>query len=57
LALWKAKIDESTTTTTTILGNNVDRGEDERVLRKNCRVNCGAEIVVLNVMPFVFKRG
>jgi hypothetical protein len=49
LALWKAKIDESTSRTT--LGNNVDRGEDERVLReklqsqlrsRDCRIQCDA---------------
>ena len=40
LALWKSKIDES------LENDNVDT-------REGCRVNCGAVIIIPNVLPYL----
>jgi len=44
LALWKAKIDESR--------NKRARGEDVSY-KEQCRVNCGADIIIRNVLPYL----
>ena len=52
LCLWKAKIDESR------CGLEVERPSkklkvDDTDFRKNCRISCGAEHVIGNVLPFL----
>ena len=51
LALWKSKIDES-------MQNN-DLGQNEQMdditadLRRQCRINCGSDVIIPNVLPFL----
>ena len=45
LSLWKAKIDQS-------MPN--DRREGRITYRNQCHINSGAEIVVPNVLPYLF---
>ena len=42
LALWKTKIHES----------GLER-EDNVTDREQCRINCGADIIILNVLPYL----
>ena len=48
LALWKSKIDQS------MQNINNDQMEDDAadLLREQCRINCGADIIIPNVLSY-----
>eukprot|EP00980_Cylindrotheca_fusiformis_P022802 scaffold9780_cov117-Cylindrotheca_fusiformis.AAC.2 len=54
LALRKTALQESEQTSSSELGNIP--GEAVLIVRKRCRVGCGIEIVLSNVMPFLSKQ-
>lgn len=45
LALWKAKIDEGR--------NKRQRVEGDDSYKEQCRVNCGGDIIIRNVLPYL----
>ena len=47
LALWKFKVDEF------MIAQAQHDGQDTADMRGQCRINCGAEVVILNVLPFL----
>lgn len=53
LALWKAKLDESAVPNQSDCEYIEDMSGDELTRRKNCRVSCGVESVIANVLPFL----
>jgi len=48
LAFWKAKIDESR--------NKKPRVDSQVSYRDQCRVNCGADLVIRNVLPYLLPK-
>ena len=48
LALWKAKIDDSR--------NRRARVDNDVSYRDKCRIKCGADIVIRNVLPYLFPK-
>ena len=50
LALWKSKIDESNTQNA---GQNNGLDGDSAVVRGQCRISCGADIIIPNVLPYL----
>ena len=48
LALWKAKIDEGR--------NKRARVDGDVSYKEQCRVNCGADIVMRNVLPYLMPK-
>ena len=48
LALWKAKIDESSCKRARVDSEVGSRGQ--------CRINCGADIVMRNVLPYLLPK-
>ena len=57
LALWKAKIDELTPVNPSSSGkrNKKKPKVDESGFRKRCRVGCGADIIIENVLPYLVE--
>jgi len=51
LALWKAKIDEFMSTSK--VNRHKKAKVDDEVNRQGFRINCGADIVLRNVFPFL----
>jgi hypothetical protein len=52
LALWKVKLHD--TEATGLCG--VKAAESSTFNRQNCRINCGIEIVISNVLPFLWEK-
>jgi hypothetical protein len=55
LAVWKAKIKESRSDD--VVSENVDNKKgkmDESEFRIKCRIGCGADHIIENVLPYVF---
>ena len=48
LSLWKAKIDESR--------NKRPRVDEDVSYRERCRINCGADIIIRNVLPYLLPK-
>jgi len=48
LALWKTKIDDSR--------NKRTRTEENDSYKEQCRINCGADIIIRNVLPYLCPR-
>ena len=59
LALWRKKINEERHSTTQNLGTkkrNKKMKQDKSSLREQCRINCGADIVIERVLPYLKDR-
>ena len=60
LALWKAKIDEMVSANNDSTGlvqcNKRARVDNEVSYRDQCRINCGADIVVRNVLNYLLPK-
>ena len=54
LAVWKAKIHESKTGDERQEVNNKKLKMDESEFRLLCRISCGADYVIENVLPYLF---
>ena len=48
LALWKAKVDDSR--------NKRARIDEDVSYKKQCRVNCGADIIIKNMLPYLIPK-
>ena len=56
LALWKAKIDEFVTRDSSQRCNKRARVDNEVSYKDQCRINCGADIVVRNVLRYLLPK-
>ena len=53
LALWKARMDDSLGDGKTMGGSNKKMKMDESEFRLQCRISCGADAVIENVLPYL----
>ena len=53
LALWKAKLDVDGEEECSLESKTKRRKIDDEGIRKECRVTCGANIIIKNVLPFL----
>ena len=53
LALWKTKLEESTGQNQGETRHSKKRKIDDLDFRKQCRVNCGADIVIEHVLTYL----
>jgi hypothetical protein len=56
LTLWKAKLNESISTNCQIHLRKKARVGDGVRLKEQCRISCGADVVVRNVLPFLWPK-
>jgi len=53
LAMWNARMDDSLDHGKTMGGGNKKMKMDESEFRLQCRISCGADAVIVNVLPYL----